>query len=245
MSQELKTYPITRGVATSRTTPYHPTENSQYKRYNQTIWKTVRLQVPSKNLKEEFWHEMLLDALHSIHCLLCASTNATSHERFFCHQRRSMLGQSSPLWLTSPAPVLLRKFARSGKSEPLCDQVELIQVNPNFACIRFFDGRENTVSLTDLAPCPPTNNQNAENDIIDDAFSQAKTDANLPETPEQTSSQPIVESECPKESTSTTQLRRFTRVRPIDMMHELIGLALYYFLVMPSTRSAVIDTMSM
>ena len=76
------------------------------------------------------------------------------------------------------------------------------------------------MSVTDRAPCPSTNNQNAENNVIDDAFSPAKTDANLPETLAETVSQSIVESECPEKSTSTTQLRRSTRVRPNDMKHE-------------------------
>ena len=29
-----------------------------------------------------------------------------------------------------------------------------MEANPNFAHIRFPDGRESTVSVTDLAPCP-------------------------------------------------------------------------------------------
>ena len=38
------------------------------------------------------------------------------------------------------------------KSEPLCDEVELLDANPKTALVRFPDGREITVSVSDLAP---------------------------------------------------------------------------------------------
>jgi len=38
------------------------------------------------------------------------------------------------------------------KSDPLCDEVDLLDVNPNSALIRFQDGRETTVPTSDLAP---------------------------------------------------------------------------------------------
>ena len=64
-----------------------------------------------------------------------------------------MIGKSLPCWLIQPGPVLLRRFVRN-KNEPLVDEVELMEANPNFAHIRFPDGRVSTVSVTDLAPCP-------------------------------------------------------------------------------------------
>ena len=39
-------------------------------------------------------------------------------------------------------------------SDPLVDEVELTNVNPAYAHIRYQDGRESTVSLKDLSPCP-------------------------------------------------------------------------------------------
>ena len=66
MSHEYKTYLHSRGVATSRTTPYNPTGNSQCEWYNQTIWRTVRLFSRDKNLNDDSWHLVLQDALHSI-----------------------------------------------------------------------------------------------------------------------------------------------------------------------------------
>ena len=50
LSQELKEYLSQRGIATSKSTPYHPIGNGQVERYNGIIWKTVRLSLKSKNL---------------------------------------------------------------------------------------------------------------------------------------------------------------------------------------------------
>ena len=66
----------------------------------------------------------------------------------------SMIGKSLPSWLITSRPVLLRRFVRS-KSDPLIDEEELLESNPNFAKIRYANGRESTVSISDLAPCPP------------------------------------------------------------------------------------------
>ena len=78
----------------------------------------------------------------------------TPHERFFSFQRRSSCGTSMPSWLHSPGPVLLRRFARTSKRYPLMDQVELRDVNPMYANVRYKDRWESTVSLRVLAPCP-------------------------------------------------------------------------------------------
>ena len=124
LSQELKEYLSQRGIATSKSTPYHPIGNGQVERYNGIIWKTVRLSLKSKNLPDTQWEVVLPDALHSIRSLLSTSTNTTPHERFFGFQRRSSCGTSVPSWLNSPGPVLLRRFVRTSKNDPLVDQVE-------------------------------------------------------------------------------------------------------------------------
>ena len=49
---------------------------------------------------------------------------------------------------------MLRRFVRNSKNDPLVDEVELTSVNPAYAHIRYPDGRESTVSLKDLSPCP-------------------------------------------------------------------------------------------
>lgn len=156
MSQDLKDYLLQKGVATSRTTPYHSIGNGQCERYNGIIWNAIRMKLASFNLPDKLWEMVLTDALHSIRSLLCTAINTTPHERFFSFQRRSSHGSSLPAWLSSPGPVFLRRFVRHSKQDPLVDQVELIDSNPTFATVKYADGRESTVSVRDLAPCVST-----------------------------------------------------------------------------------------
>ena len=154
MAKEVKEHLHKRGVATSRTTPYHPTGNSQCERYNGIIWKTIELALESCNEPTANWESVLNQSLHSIRSLLCTATNETPHERMFSFSRRSSHGNSLPTWLTSPGPVYLRRYVRSSKYDPLVDEVELVHDNPTYAQVKFADGRESTVSVKDLARCP-------------------------------------------------------------------------------------------
>jgi hypothetical protein len=54
--------------------------------------------------------------------------------------------------LTTPGPVLLKKNLRSSKYDPLVEEVELLDCNPHYALIRLPGGREETVSVRQLAP---------------------------------------------------------------------------------------------
>ena len=72
-----------------------------------------------------------------------------------------MTGRALPSWLVQPGPVLLRRFVRN-KNDPYVDEVELLEANSNFAQVRFPDGRESTVSVSDLAPCAKTNKDTSE-----------------------------------------------------------------------------------
>jgi len=153
MSAALKQYLLLRGITTSRSTPYHPQGNSQCECINQTVWRTVKLMLCDKGLSEQAWETVLPEALHSVRSLQCTATNATPHERFLLFNRCSMLGRSLPSWLIQPGPVMLRKFVRN-KSEPPCEEVELLEANSTFAYIRFPDGKESSVSIKDLFPCP-------------------------------------------------------------------------------------------
>ena len=119
LSQELKEYLSQRGIATSKTTPYHRNGNGQVERYNGIIWKAVRLSFMSANLPDSKWELVHPDALHSIRSLLSTSTNTTPQERFFSFQRLSSLGNSLPSWLQHPGPVLLRRFVRTSKNDRL------------------------------------------------------------------------------------------------------------------------------
>lgn len=152
MSRELKLFLTNRGVATSRTTPYHPQGNSQCERYNGIVWNTIKLALESKGVKDSQWDMVLPDALHAIRSLLNTSTNETPHERLFGYTRRTATGATLPTWLCNPGQVYLRNFVRQSKSEPLVRPVELIEANPQYAYIKYPDGREDTVSIRDLAP---------------------------------------------------------------------------------------------
>lgn len=152
MSLELKSFLTSLGVATSRTTAYNPKGNGQVERYNGIIWKSVQLALKSNKMAIERWEQVLQPALHSIRSLLCTATNATPHERMFSHARRSYHGSSIPTWLSQPGPVLMRNHNRANKYEPIVEEVELIEANPEYAYVRLPDGRETSVSLRHLAP---------------------------------------------------------------------------------------------
>ena len=40
---------------------------------------------------------------------------------------------------------MLRRFVRHSKTDPLVDEVQLMDVNPSYAYIRYSDGRESTI----------------------------------------------------------------------------------------------------
>ncbi|XP_048583013.1 uncharacterized protein LOC125561953 [Nematostella vectensis] len=150
--QELRDFLNEKGVATSRTTAYNPEGNGQVERYNGVVWKAISASLKSKNLPVKRWQEVLPDVLHSIRSLLCTATNETPHERFFGFPRRSSSGSSIPTWMSEPGPVLLKRHVRASKTDPLVDEVELLQANPHYAHVRYPDGRETTVSTKHLAP---------------------------------------------------------------------------------------------
>jgi len=208
MSEELINYLRSRGIASSHSTPYHPTGNSQVERYNGIVWKSVRLALASVKLPVEQWERVLPDALHSIRSLLSTATNTTPHDRFFNFPRKSSQGVSLPSWL-SPGPVLLRKFVRSSKHDDLVEEVELTHANPTYAHIRYRDGRESSVSLTDLAPCP-RDTLTAENATV------GNHTGNVAE-PEQSDTvqipTPITENADDNIAEAVQQLRRSTRLR--------------------------------
>lgn len=153
MSREVKDFLLSHGVSTSRSTPYHPTGNSQCERYVGIVWKTIQLYLASHHMPITEWEKALPDSLHSIRSLLCTSTNSTPHEKFLSFPRKSFSGTQIPSWLTQPGKVLLRKFVRAS-DDPLVQEVELIETNPHFAHIKYPNGKEDTVSIRDLAQLP-------------------------------------------------------------------------------------------
>ena len=208
MSEELISFLRSKGIASSRSTPYHPIGNSQVERYNGIVWKSVRLALASVKLPIEQWERVLPDALHSIRSLLSTATNTTPHDRFFNFSRKSSQGVSLPSWL-SPGPVLLRKFVRSSKTDDLVEEVELTHPNPTYAHIRYKDGRESTVSLTDLAPCP-RDTLNAEDTTVrndeDNVAEAGQSDTDNISTP-------IIENDDDNIAESVQEPHRSTRLR--------------------------------
>ena len=81
MSKELRDNLHSKGIATSRTTPYNPQGNGLVERYNGIIWKTVTLLLEAHKLTNTAWEVVLPDALHSIRSLINTTTGCTPHER--------------------------------------------------------------------------------------------------------------------------------------------------------------------
>ena len=78
MSKEWKAFSVSRGIASSHSTPYHPHGNGQCERSIQTVWRTIKLQMlHERSLPEERRIDVLAESLHSIRSLLCLATNDT------------------------------------------------------------------------------------------------------------------------------------------------------------------------
>lgn len=54
----------------------------------------------------------------------------------------------------NPGPVLVRRFARNSKYEPIVEQAQLVDANPDYARIKYADGKESLVSVRHLAAPP-------------------------------------------------------------------------------------------
>ena len=100
-----------------------------------------------------------------------------------------------------PGPGLLRRFVRSHENEPLVDQVQLLESNPTYASIKYPDGRESTVSVRDLAPCP----ESEETPEPDNATNENTAEIPLPD------SEPAQEVNESKDGENVESLRRSAR----------------------------------
>ena len=209
MSRELQVFLRDKGVATSRTTSYNPEGNGQVERYNGVIWKALTMCLKSKNLPITLWQDVLPDVLHSARSLLCTAINETPHERFFGFPRRSSSGASIPTWLSTPGPVLLKRQVRSSKTDPLVDEVELLEVNPNYAHVRYPDGRETTVSIKHLARKSQSMMSQPTHEVRVEEEHLAPDRASIP----QPSSQPVEEHPTTLSQVEQLPLRRSERIR--------------------------------
>ena len=86
-------------------------------------------------------------------------------QRMFNFTRSAMTGLSMPSWLMNQGPVLLRRFIRY-KGDPQCERVSLLNANPSYAHITLPNGRESTVSTSDLAPYPETLNSESDTSVF-------------------------------------------------------------------------------
>jgi len=75
-------------------------------------------------------------------------------------------------------PVLLRRHVWN-KGDPLCDEVLLLEANPWHAHIQHSNGREYTVSTSDLAPCPNEGIELENSQVIPAV--EAEVPTNIPE----------------------------------------------------------------
>jgi len=171
VSQEMHPYLSSGGISFSTSTAYHPTGNSQCERFNQIIWRTIKLLLHGRGLPKDRWEEVLAVALRAVRSLVCL-TNETPHKRLFRFPRRSINGMALLSWLLTPGTALLRRHVRN-KGDPFCDPVELVEGNPTYSVVRSPDGRESRVSTSDLARCPPADN---------DSTDPPNTDSSLPES---------------------------------------------------------------
>ena len=61
-----------------------------------------------------------------------------------------------PSWLSSGDRAYLRKHIRQSKYDPQLEEVEVLDVNPQYAHVKLPSGFQSTVSIRDLAPCGDT-----------------------------------------------------------------------------------------
>ena len=154
LSGSIQEFLLKRGVASSKSSPYHLIGNSQAERYIGIVWKSKHLSLKSNNLPLSCFETVLPNVLHFIRSLLNASTDTTPHELFLNCNRCFRSVRSFPAWLSTPGPVMLRIFLRYHKNDVLIEEVQLLDANSQYVIIRYMDGKESSVSLSDLSPCP-------------------------------------------------------------------------------------------
>ena len=72
------------------------------------------------------------------------------------------------------------------------DTVELIDANPTYANIRFPDGRQSTVSLKDVAPCPTDKAENVSDEsIVNEDASSGNEEPTSPRRSERERTAPV------------------------------------------------------
>ena len=118
--------------------------------YNTLAVNSMRASTPYSCKKWDKWEKVLAEDLHAVRWLVCLAANETPHERLFRFPRITMNSMGLPSWLLTPETVLLRRHVRPFmRSSGACGR-EL----GTYSVVRLPDGRESTVSASDLAPYP-------------------------------------------------------------------------------------------
>ena len=94
VSSKFRRYLLNRGIASSKSSIYHPSGNGQVEKCVGIVWKGIKLCLKTLKLPISRWELVLDNALHAIRSLLCVATNVTPHQRFLSYQRRSSTGDS-------------------------------------------------------------------------------------------------------------------------------------------------------
>ena len=151
MSDELLRFFLNKGITTSRTSLLPSLQWSDEK----IQWYNLEGgNYGSQNPWPPLWHvDTMFSLMPYIHYVLLA-TNCSPHERLLKYIRLSSVGGSVPSWLITPGPVLLKHHVYTSKDDPLVDEVEVLQANPQYAHIRYAAGRETTLSIRHLVPLP-------------------------------------------------------------------------------------------
>jgi len=105
----------------------------------------------------------------------------------------------------------MKRQVRQSKYDPLVDEVELIDANPEYAHVRLSDGRETTVSLRHLAPpgdVPPGN-------VMGDALPVEQQQAGFENGEVTPSNSPTAEKQTLAEETSATEPLSSVRQSPL------------------------------
>ena len=82
VSSEFRHYLLNMGIASNKTSIYHPSRNGQVEKCVGTVWKAKKLCLKTFKLPISRWELVLDNVLHAICSLLCITTNATPHEQF-------------------------------------------------------------------------------------------------------------------------------------------------------------------
>ena len=110
--EETKRFLLEKGMATSKTSSYHPKGNRQVEKFNGTLWKAIQISLHFRTMKLSCWEDILPDALHSIRSLLCTAMNVTPYEKLFKYTRQSTSGAPIPTW-AKPGPIYIRNHTKS------------------------------------------------------------------------------------------------------------------------------------